>query len=293
MSFVELGLYLVMVGAISLSLIGLLYALDIGSSEGIPQQGFLDPFVTLVNPYIPLFIASFVAVVIVHKVIFQRELDFSGITKHNIFSEFSIGIGWSAVAITSGFCILLILNMLDIVKFDLNAKLFIGFILLFLVQSAFEELICRSFLLPTVAYRFNIITGLIVSSIFFGLMHWSNDHVSVLSIINLVLAGFFLGIIYLRYRSIWAAIGLHAGWNFIQGSFFGFEVSGVDVYSVIDTQETGPDILTGGPFGFEGSILATVIMITTMTLIWREAPSLFRGDYITSASDGRRTYGAG
>jgi len=59
----------------------------------------------------------------------------------------------------------------------------------------------------------------------------------------------------------------------------------VDVYSVIDSEEVGPDILTGGAFGFEGSILATFIMIIVMGLIWREAPALFRGDYITSTQE--------
>ncbi len=285
LSIVETGLYFVLVGCISLSFIGLLHALEIGASEGVMDTGFMDPYSTLVNPYIPLLVSSILAVFIVHKVIFQRDLSFSGFSSHRIFSEFGIGVGWSAVAIGIGFCILLMINMLDIIKIDWNVSLFLGFLVLFIIQSAFEEVVCRSFLLSTVAYRFNVVIGLVVSSIFFGLMHWSNDHMSILGIINLVLAGFFLGIIYLRYRSIWAATGLHAGWNFLQGSFFGFEVSGVDVYSVIDSEEVGPDILTGGAFGFEGSILATFIMIIVMGLIWREAPALFRGDYITSTQE--------
>ena len=285
MSLVETGLYFLLVGSISLSLIGLLHALEVGTTGGTTDQGVDNPYIALLNPYLALFVGSLAAVVIVHKLIFQRNLHFSGFSAKRILGEFGIGVGWSAVAIGSGFCILLIINMLDIVEIDFNVYLFFGFIFLFIVQSAFEELVCRSFLLSTVAHRFNILIGLVVSSIFFGLMHWSNDHMSILIIINLVLAGFFLGMMYLRYRSIWAATGLHAGWNFLQGSFFGFEVSGVDVYSVIDSEEVGPDILTGGSFGFEGSILATFIMMAVMVVIWREAPSLYRGEYITSAQD--------
>ena len=54
---------------------------------------------------------------------------------------------------------------------------------------------------------------------------------------------------------------MHLTWNFFQGPIFGFEVSGIESESIIKQSVTGNEILTGGSFGFEGSILATVGII--------------------------------
>ena len=63
-----------------------------------------------------------------------------------------------------------------------------------------------------------------------------------------------------------------------QGSFFGFEVSGFDVYSVINSEETGMDLFTGGPFGFEGSILATLLLGGFSLWIILKNPGIFLND---------------
>jgi hypothetical protein len=99
------------------------------------------------------------------------------------------------------------------------------------------------------------------------------------------LAGALMGLIFLQTKKIWAPIGLHAGWNFLQGSFFGFEVSGFDVYSLIDSQETGMDLFTGGPFGFEGSILASLLLSGFSVWIILKNPSIFsKEDMIASTN---------
>lgn len=281
-SVLEILLFTFFTVVIAAVLMGIITATQFIPMGGMGASGVNNPYEAVLYPFIPLCIATVASTIIVHKVIYNRSLRFSGFGIQHAVSEFSIGAGWSIVAIGLGFCMLVLINMLDIVAIDMNAYLFFGFIILFIFQSGFEEIVCRSFLLPTIAHRLNLPAGLILSSIFFGLMHWSNDHMSVLSIINLIIAGVLLGVIYLRYRTIWGAIGLHAGWNFFQGSFFGFEVSGIDVYSLIDTKEVGPDIITGGQFGFEGSILATFLMAILISLIWREAPHVFRGEYLPS-----------
>jgi len=282
MSIVELALYLLITGVFGFIMIGVITTVD-PLSYSNSSTSIDNPYAELIYNFIPLCIATFIGTFIVHKLIFHRSLAFSGFSRTRLFKEFSIGFGWSIVAIGLGFCLLLLPNFLDIVSIDFKPLLLFGFLLMFIVQSSVEEIVCRSFLLPTIAHRFNIIIGLAVSSVVFGLLHWSNANMSVLGIINLVLAGVLLGVVYLRYRRIWAPIGLHAGWNFLQGNFFGFEVSGISVPSFIDTREVGPDILTGGAFGFEGSIIATFIMLGVISIIWREAPSMFRGEYLPSS----------
>ena len=43
--------------------------------------------------------------------------------------------------------------------------------------------------------------------------------------------------------------------EFLSGSIFGFEVSGIESESIINQSVTGSDYITGGEFGFEGSLL--------------------------------------
>ena len=100
--------------------------------------------------------------------------------------------------------------------------------------------------------------------------------------VNIFLAGMTLGIIYIHYDQIWAPIGWHAGWNFFQGPFYGFEVSGLPIDSAFTLIEKGPDFLTGGAFGFEGSILATISMILFSYFILKRSPSKFYGLYLHS-----------
>lgn len=78
--------------------------------------------------------------------------------------------------------------------------------------------------------------------------------------LNLYLAGLLLGTAYVLTRSLWLPIGVHFGWNFVQGPLSGLAVSGHDLGSpsqLVALQ--GPRCLTGGTFGLEGGIVATAV----------------------------------
>ena len=109
--------------------------------------------------------------------------------------------------------------------------------------------------------------ALIISSLLFAVMHLANANVTVLSFVNIFLAGVLLGIYYVHKRNLWLPISLHFSWNFFQGPIFGFEVSGVDVTGVIIQDIHGPDLITGGTFGFEGSVIATLLMVIAIALL--------------------------
>ena len=121
---------------------------------------------------------------------------------------------------------------------------------LFLVVGTGEEIIFRG-----------IWTALAVSSLLFGLLHifqpgatwWSSFAIAVE-------AGLFLGSAYKYSGTLWLPVGAHWAWNFVEGNVFGFAVSGTDAgASVFHTTVNGPDILTGGAFGPEASVIALVV----------------------------------
>ena len=113
----------------------------------------------------------------------------------------------------------------------------------------------------------NKFTALIISSIIFALMHMSNPNVSVLSIINIFLAGMLLGIYYIHRKNLWFSISVHLMWNFVQGPILGFEVSGLKIEGILQQELVGHNLFTGGEFGFEGSLLCTILSIAGIIFI--------------------------
>ncbi len=107
----------------------------------------------------------------------------------------------------------------------------------------------------------NRYVALSISSVIFMSIHLLNPNISFLSVINLFLAGVVLGIYYIHKPNLWLPIGMHLTWNFFQGPIFGFEVSGIETKSIINQSIKGNEIITGGAFGYEGSILATISII--------------------------------
>jgi membrane protease YdiL (CAAX protease family) len=103
---------------------------------------------------------------------------------------------------------------------------------------------------------------LIISGVIFGGLHLVNPHVTVVSILCLNIVGVLLGAAYLYYRSLWVPIAIHFAWNFTQNGIFGAITSGNEkTSSLFTTQINGPEILTGGQFGPDGSIQAALLCL--------------------------------
>ena len=72
-----------------------------------------------------------------------------------------------------------------------------------------------------------------------------------------------LGAAYAATQSLWVPIGLHIGWNFTESSIFSMTISGNNVSTgLIRGSLNGPQILTGGQFGPEASIVAVIVCLT-------------------------------
>ena len=129
----------------------------------------------------------------------------------------------------------------------------------FLLIAVGEEMIFRGFLFRWIDRRFGFVAALVVSAFIFGLVHWSQgDFLSAMAIA--VEMGILVGAAYRYSGDLWLPIGMHWGWNFTQGNIFGFSVSGTDAGpSLIKPTLEGPQWLTGGAFGAEATVVATII----------------------------------
>ncbi|MDH7486940.1 MAG: CPBP family intramembrane metalloprotease [Anaerolineae bacterium] len=131
-----------------------------------------------------------------------------------------------------------------------------------------EELMMRGYVLQNLAEGLNMAWAVVISSAVFGLLHLGNPYASWISTANIAVAGVFLAAGYLVTRSLWLPIGLHFGWNFFQGTVFGFPVSGTDGFHLIRQTVAGPAWITGGPFGPEAGITGLVAMAVGTALTW-------------------------
>jgi uncharacterized protein len=121
-----------------------------------------------------------------------------------------------------------------------------------------EELLFRAVLFRIVEEVGGTTVAVGISAAIFGLLHAANPGATPLGIGALTIAaGITWALAYVLTRNIWLAVGIHMSWNFTQGYVFGAEVSGLSQpYSILRTSLSGPDVLTGGSFGPEGSVLS-------------------------------------
>jgi membrane protease YdiL (CAAX protease family) len=141
------------------------------------------------------------------------------------------------------------------------------------VQGGAEEVLFRGWALPVIGARYKPWIGLLVSSLIFALLHGLNPGLSAIALVNLALFGVFAGLYAMREGSMWGISALHSVWNWVQGNFFGFQVSGMDAEggTLINLKETGQDWLTGGAFGPEGGLAVTAVLLVSIaiTLFWK------------------------
>ncbi len=191
----------------------------------------------------------------------RKPLKSIGLILKGYEKDLKLGLALGAGLIAIGFLILFILGYLSVDGFSFPVGTLILYFLLFVVVSFHEEIMMRGYVLNNLMQSMNRYVALSISSVIFMSIHLLNPNVNFLSVVNLFLAGIVLGIYYIHKPNLWLPIGMHLTWNFFQGPIFGFEVSGIETKSIINQSVRGNEIITGGAFGFEGSILATILII--------------------------------
>lgn len=212
--------------------------------------------------------------------LFNNKMDEESISKLGLsfkghIIDFIFGFSITGILITSGFFILFSVKEISVLSWQFETSDLLWSILLFIFVSVGEEVIMRGYVLNNLMISLSPKIALLVSSLIFGLLHFTSPDFSFLPFVNLVLAGIFLGVPFIFNRNLWFPIAGHLAWNFLQAYVFGFKVSGREIDSIIVLDEKSETIWNGGNFGFEGSILCTLLMLVGIFITY----SLYKRRY--------------
>lgn len=204
----------------------------------------------------------------------KRKADTMGFRKKGFIPEYLRGIGIGIAAFIAAYLICLITGSLEfhsVSSEGFTVLYLIGFLIGYLIQGMAEEVICRGYLFVSLTKRYSVTISMIISALFFTLLHGMNTGMSFLSYINLFLFGIFMALLFVRYENIWVVGAFHGIWNFVQGNIFGVQVSGLKLQRSLFTSTfvENRGIINGGSFGLEGGLAVTVVMgVLIALLLW-------------------------
>lgn len=178
--------------------------------------------------------------------------------------DFLLGISLALLLYLLGFGTSLLLGDVEVTDVHFDGEILLGSFCVLIVAALMEEVMIRGYILSRLMSCMNKFVALCISSFIFALMHLFNPNIAFLPIFNIFLAGLMLGAAFLYTRNLCFPITLHVFWNWLQGPVLGYEVSGAKLFpSTLTLHLPEKNIINGGDFGFEGSIICTVLLIIT------------------------------
>jgi hypothetical protein len=230
------------------------------------SSNVMNESVMIIIEYSGLFIVI-IMIWLFMKFIDKQPLIEIGFQTQGRLKEINYGILFGLFIMAFAFVFLSAIGEIVFLSYSLDFNQILLSIALFIGVSFFEEIIFRGYMLKNLLESFNPFVALLISSLFFSLIHASNPNVTSLGLCNIFLAGIFLGVSYVFTKNLWFPIALHFSWNFFQ-AMFGFKVSGLDSYSIIEFMIPYNNMINGGEFGFESSILSIIVLFIGTIIIW-------------------------
>jgi CAAX protease family protein len=214
----------------------------------------------------------------------KRPLDDYGIPLRQAFGiRFWEGTLWGFAMLSAILLILRASGHFQIDSFALTGsaafRYALGWGAVFLCVALHEELAFRGYLLFSFSRRMRFWPAVLLTSTIFGAAHLGNPGENVLGILQVIVTGLLFCLMIRRTGNLWFAIGYHAAWDWAETFFYGTPDSGVlGVGHYLNTSVQGPNWLTGGSAGPEGSVFALAVLLLCALLIHLRFPKAIYPD---------------
>lgn len=243
-------------------IIGVLSAMGYDPLNGVMPSGHLGELLQYYG-----FAVFFIVTVLYCKLIEKRKLNTLGFNKKGLDYLFGGAVAILLLAVIIGLCCVSGVLGFSGVATGIDVGYLIALFFAFLIQSLAEETICRGFLLPSLSKKTSLPLAIFVSSTAFALPHLSSllsadTQFAVVGIINLYLVSVIFSLLFVLRSNIFIVSGLHCVWNFGLNGVMGLSVSGSDsnASGVLNFEVHSSNILNGGVYGLEASIITTVVL---------------------------------
>ena len=175
-----------------------------------------------------------------------------------------VGVGWlvSALYLFTILICLFATRHYSVAHLNFNLDHQLSWLSIFLLAAVIEEIIARGIVFRLITDKWNVVAGLVVSSIIFGFVHLFNPNTTALSCLRIAITGGWLcGIAYAYHRTLWVPIGIHWAWNYMQSNIFEHSVPGSALNSppILILASKGVKFPAGIEFDTEVSIISTAI----------------------------------
>lgn len=199
-----------------------------------------------------------------------------------LLRDFSLGAGFGLVLFSAVVGVLWLSGSYRVTGTNPGAHWLIALLAVGLGAGIGEEILTRGVLFRVIEEGLGTWWALAISALFFGFAHAGNPGATAWSSLAIAIeAGILFALVYHLTRSLWPCIGLHAAWNFAQGTIYGIPVSGMHADGWLVSARSGPDWLSGGAFGAEASVVAlTLCSACSLVLL---AVALRRGSIVPPA----------
>jgi uncharacterized protein len=192
-------------------------------------------------------------------------------TDHYTKMDVLAGLAIATFAMFGIFIVSLSLGLIKVSSLGVDIKTLIFYTALIFLSAGYEELVFRCILL-TILIKFlkNPWVAILITSIYFGYVHFDNDHATLLSAISNGIGGVIFGIAYIYTKKIWFPWAIHFAWNYVQAPILGFPVSGFEVEGIFTLNLLDHSWLSGGLYGPEGGIVGISFrfVVIHLILIW-------------------------
>ena len=234
----------------------------------------LEEFGNLIAAVIPSFLLAKVE---------RRSWGVYGLPPKRAFGKlFWIGSSWGFAAIS-----LLMITMYSLHGFSFGHVMLHGvrlvrfaafWGLMFLLVGFFEEFLLRGYSQFTLTRGIRFWPAAIVLSCAFGLIHMRNGGEDWPGLVAAAFIGLFFCLTLRRTGTLWFAVGFHAAWDWGETFFYSVPDSGtIFPGHLLSSSPRGPQWLSGGSVGPEGSVLCFIVLALVWVVfdrLYRDVPTL-------------------